>query len=334
MIERDFDVRPARLDDIDAIVELTNAAALADTGMLGTTRSDKLIELQLPNFDIETDSRLVLAPSGQAAGYVELWDSKPHVRLYTWGRVHPDYRGRGLGRYLLDWAEGRARKSLHKAPPGARVSLHTSAVRDNAAAHELFEERGFVLARHFFRLCIEMSADAPPSPPVLPEGIALRPFVLGQDDRAAHRILQEAFKDHWGVVESESFEEWMHWIENDETFAPSVCVLAVTNGPGDEEVVGVAMCRPEFEEDPSTAWIDELGVLRAWRRRGIATAMLRQVLGEFHQRGRYKVGLGVDANSLTGALDLYEKAGMRVFRQTDAYEKILRPGKDLSTQSL
>jgi hypothetical protein len=42
----------------------------------------------------------------------------------------------------------------------------------------------------------------------------------------------------------------------------------------------------------------------------------------------------VDANSLTGALDLYEKAGMRVFRQTDAYEKILRPGKDLSTQSL
>lgn len=94
------------------------------------------------------------------------------------------------------------------------------------------------------------------------------------------------------------------------------------------------MSRPEFEKDPSIAWIDELAVLRPWRRKGIGLALLHQVFGEFYRRGKHKVGLGVDGDSLTGATRLYKKAGMRVFRQTDAYEKVLRPGKDLSTQSL
>jgi ribosomal protein S18 acetylase RimI-like enzyme len=330
-IPGNFDVRPATLDDIDSIVGLINAAALADTGLKGTTKHDKLMELQLPQFNLETDSLLVLANGGQAAACVELWDSKPHVRHYIFGRVHPGYRGRGLGRYLLEWAAERARASLDKAPAGARVSLHTSAVRENEAAQELFRAQGFTLARHFFRLCIEMSADEPPPEPVLPQGITFQPLLLGQNDRAAYLTLQVAFRDHWGHVEDESFEEWMHWIENDPTFEPAVCVLAQTEA---QEVVGVTMCRPEFEEDASVAWIDELGVLREWRRKGIALALLHQVFDNFHQRGKYKVGLEVDASSLTGALGLYEKAGMRVFSQNDAYEKILRPGQDLSTQSL
>jgi ribosomal protein S18 acetylase RimI-like enzyme len=232
---------------------------------------------------------------------------------------------------LLQWAEEQARARLDKAPERARVSLHTSAERQNGAAQELFGLQGFTLARHFFQLCIEMSADAPPPAPVLPPGISLQPLVIGQNDRAAHQTLQVAFRDHWGSVEDESFEEWMHWIENDPTFDPALCVLATTEA---QEVVGVAMCRPEYEQDPSLAWIDELGVLREWRRQGIALAMLYQVFGNFHRRGRYKAGLGVDADSLTGALRLYEKAGMHVFRQRDAFEKILRPGQDLSTQFL
>ena len=46
------------------------------------------------------------------------------------------------------------------------------------------------------------------------------------------------------------------------------------------------------------------------------------------------MGLGVDAQSLTGATRLYEKAGMHVDRQYANYEKELRPGEDLGTQSL
>ena len=42
----------------------------------------------------------------------------------------------------------------------------------------------------------------------------------------------------------------------------------------------------------------------------------------------------MDAHSLTGATRLYEKAGMHMQRQSAVYEKELRPGVNLSTQSL
>jgi hypothetical protein len=42
----------------------------------------------------------------------------------------------------------------------------------------------------------------------------------------------------------------------------------------------------------------------------------------------------VDAGSLTGALRLYEKAGMSVFSQFDKYEKEIRAGKEISVQSI
>ena len=44
--------------------------------------------------------------------------------------------------------------------------------------------------------------------------------------------------------------------------------------------------------------------------------------------------LGVDASSLTGALKLYESAGMRVLREFKMFENELRPGRELAVESL
>lgn len=46
------------------------------------------------------------------------------------------------------------------------------------------------------------------------------------------------------------------------------------------------------------------------------------------------MALDVDAQSLTGATRLHEKAGMHVARQTVLYKKELRTGVDLRTESL
>jgi ribosomal protein S18 acetylase RimI-like enzyme len=77
-----------------------------------------------------------------------------------------------------------------------------------------------------------------------------------------------------------------------------------------------------------------LGVRRPWRKRGLGLALLHHSFNEFYRRGKRKVGLGVDAQNLTGALRLYEKAGMHVDQAYDTYEKELREGTEISVQSL
>jgi ribosomal protein S18 acetylase RimI-like enzyme len=87
-------------------------------------------------------------------------------------------------------------------------------------------------------------------------------------------------------------------------------------------------------EDPDMAWVNTLGVRRAWRNRGLGQALLLHSFGEFYRRGKRKAGLGVDATNLTGATRLYEKVGMRVYREFIQYEKVLRDGNELSTQEI
>ena len=89
----------------------------------------------------------------------------------------------------------------------------------------------------------------------------------------------------------------------------------------------------QLTETPEMGWIFSLGVLRPWRRQGVAAALLRHCFAELWQRGRRKVGLGVDAGSLTNALHLYEKAGMRPEpdHSYQIWEKELRSGVEMST---
>ena len=86
--------------------------------------------------------------------------------------------------------------------------------------------------------------------------------------------------------------------------------------------------------DEGIGWVSSLGVRRPCRKRGLGLALLRHAFSEFYRRGKRKVGLGVDAQNLTGALRLYENAGMHVHQTFDQYEKELRPGVEISRQTL
>lgn len=71
-----------------------------------------------------------------------------------------------------------------------------------------------------------------------------------------------------------------------------------------------------------------------WSRSVIRLPLLRHSFNEFFRRGKRKVGLGVDARTLAGALRLYENAGMHIDQAHDHYEKELREGTEISVQSL
>jgi mycothiol synthase len=63
-----------------------------------------------------------------------------------------------------------------------------------------------------------------------------------------------------------------------------------------------------------------LGVRPAWRRRGLGEALLREAFHAMYGRGFTRIGLGVDAENVSGAVRLYERAGMRQVRRSDTWE--------------
>lgn len=330
LLPKGFVYRPGRKEDVEAAVEMFNIDAKQLVGVEKFILQEVANEWSTPGFNQETDSRIVISPEGKVVGYCDVWDMKPHISIDCWGRVHPEYTGQGIGSHLLEWAQKRAEGAIPKAPPEARVFIKCSAITLNQAAEELFQEAGMQRVRYFFRMVIDL--DRHPPEPQWPEGIEIRPMVVGKDEWLMTEAVVEAFRDHWGHVEKpieEEHERWMHYIKNNDDFDPQLYFLAWDG----DQIAGAVLCWPKSHEDADMGWVDVLCVRRPWRKRGLGSALLQHSFGVFHQRGKLRVGLGVDAENLTGALRLYERAGMHADpnRTYVAYEKELRPGVDLRT---
>ena len=141
----------------------------------------------------------------------------------------------------------------------------------------------------------------------------------------------DAFRDHWGFIEvpfDQGFRQWRHAAVELRPMDPSLWFLAVDG----DQIAGIALCRARSDEDPEMGWVNTLGVGRAWRQRGLGLALLQHAFLALEQTGARRVGLGVDAQSLTGATRLYTKAGMMPTRQGVLYELELRSGEELGNQ--
>lgn len=323
--------RPARRDDVEAAVELLNACSRHTFGRDQFNANDVRTEWGTPGFSLESDTRLVFR-GDQLVAYVDFWNlTAPHVRPMFWGRVHPAHTKRGIGSSLVDWAEERAAQSLPLAPADAQVTLGQSVWEEDREAQALLIGREYTVARRFYRMKTVFNRAIPE--PAWPRGITVRTFDPDRDLEPVVRVVDDAFRDHWGYVEGpveQRLPLWRHWITTDEEFDPKLWFLAVEG----DEIVGVSLCRRADSEDPNQGWVNTLGVRKPWRRRGIALALLHHSFRELQKRGRTGAGLGVDATSLTGAHRVYARAGMSPERTTLALEKVLRPGVDLRRTSL
>lgn len=326
-----FTVRGATLADAEDAMEMFNLWMqrmvgqndLADVSIL---RED----WETPQFNPEQDIRLVFSPEGRLVGYIEVWTtSKPPVHPWIWGRVHPDFGDLGIGTALLAWAEEHACRVLPDLPSDLRFAPRTGSLRVAEGSKKLFEDCGFNRIRSSYEMRIEMN-EAPPVP-VWSAGITLKTGSHAEIP-AIYSAFRESFRDHFGHIE-EPFEEGLarftHFMKS-EGNDPSMWFLAMDG----EEIAGLSLCRPEGYSEKEMGWVNILGVRRPWRKRGLGVALLQQSFGEFYRRGQRIAGLGVDAENLTGALRLYEKAGMHVHMVFDTYEKTIREGREISVESL
>jgi mycothiol synthase len=326
-----FTVRGATPADAEIAFAMFNAWAKRVIGENDFINADVIRDdWSSPMFDPARDIRLVFAPTGELVGLTEVWtNSNPPVHPWIWGRVHPDYWRLGIGTALLTWAEEHASRVLADLPADLRFAPRTGAPRVAEKNKSLFESRGFNYIRSAYQMRIEMN-EAPPAP-VWKDGITLRTGKR-EDIKGIYEAVREAFRDHFGHVE-EPFEEGLarftHFMNSDGQ-DPSLWFLAMDGN----QIAGVSLCRFESYDDADVSWVNILGVRRPWRKYRLGLALLQHSFGEFYKRGKRKAGLGVDAQNLTGALKLYEKAGMSVHRVYDTYEKTIRPGREISVESL
>lgn len=325
--------RQGKIEDYLLFFDLVNAYGQRLNGRDDLTDPELIRnDWQNDGFNPETDVRTVYAPDSRLVGLVDCWmNQKPPV--HPWNRVcvHPDHMGKGIWEYLLTWGENRSRAALENVEPGLRVAPRTDTEHHNQGGIQAIKDLGWTHIRSYYRM--ERELDSAPEVPALPEGIHIRPFDPATETEAVYRCLIDSFRDHFGYYEQpfeHGFNEFKHNLIDEPGHDPKYWYVAVEG----DEIAGICLCRPVDAEDPESGWVNELGVRRAWRKRGIAYVLLKHAFAAFYARGQKRAALGVDAASLTGALRLYEKAGMRAARQFDQFEKELRPGREISIQQL
>lgn len=326
-----FVVRSATLDDADIVADLFKIYSLATAGVEDINAEETRNNWKSPGFNPATDTNLVFTNNRKLVAYVEaLVNSELPVHPFIWACVHPDFNGKGLGTYITTWGEERCHQVIDILPADLRLAARVVSISTNQPAHQLFEEMNWTYIRSYYTMRIDM-VSAPPMP-TWSEGIELRPYT-SENLRAVYSAHREAFRDHFGHVEEpfeSELEHFKHNLEGHPQHDPSLWFIAWAGN----EIAGYCLCRPSSPSDHEAGFILILGVRKAWRKRGLGMALLQHAFGEFHRRGQMHVELGVDANSLTGALRLYEKAGMHIYKQGDMYEKELRPGREIAVESL
>jgi mycothiol synthase len=300
---------------------LHNCVQQADGGHEFLTEQDLSEEFDDPTRDYAHGS-VAICDGPDLAGY-GLVSSRAEVpgpvhQMRYEGGVHPAYRGRGLGGRLLDWA-GSAAASLHAARgPRRPLALMTDCLTSNTGAMALFAAHGYQQVRWFHEMSRTLTAPLPA--PASPPGVTITPFT---PDRTAEALAvrNDAFRDHWGAP-SKPAEAFDHWLGS-AMFRPAFSFMADADG----EPAGIILCQEYAGVQEFTGvqdlYIAVIGTRPASRKRGIASALLARAMAEGRDQGFASASLTVDADSLTGALALYERAGFSVRHTTVRQRKQL-----------
>ena len=262
----------------------------------------------------EVDGRIV----GEANGTATIRDGYPVH--YLFGRVHPTWRRRGIGRALFRWNERRGKERAAAEPelggPSAVIGGFASEFEPGAEA--LFESEGYRPFRYAFTMIHRHVQHAQPIP--MPAGLETRPVTPDQH-RQIFDADDEAFHDHF---------EHRPATEEDfvATFAqPDLDTSLWKIGWDGDQIAGGIMTTIWNSENEALGvkrgWLESVFTRRPWRRRGLARALIGATLVELRERGMEEALLGVDAENPTGALALYEGLGFEVKVRTRRYRKPL-----------
>ena len=291
IIDTGLRVRPTTEEDFSRVARFIHFYDTTVGEFSDFTEEDLREFSRMKRFEFTTGSWLV-ENGHEIVAFGMAWPHGPGL-VCSFGIVHPDHTGHGLGTVCCDRAERRAGELL--TPAGG--VLRSFVDLNDRAGRALLGMRGYAVVRRQYTMVRGLPANEPVA---VPDGVSIR-AARRDEGRLLHTLVEETFAKHWAHV-PRTYEEFnattLHRGDTD----PGLWFIAEADG----EPVGILIATL----DGSQGWVADLGVRDGWRRRGIGAALLMRAFAEFTERGATEVGLGVDASNATGAVRLYESVGM------------------------
>jgi mycothiol synthase len=300
------------------------AANRAHRARIGVIESIDLAEMRhyyehLPHTDLTRDVRIVEL-AGRIVGYARsAWvDRTDGTRTYeSTILVEPAMWGRGIGAELLQWCEARARELHAGAPPagGGPATWHqTWVTQGDPEIAPAVEAAGYRIVRRGAEMVRDTLDDLLPDVP-LPEGFELRP-VSPDALRSFWEHTVRVFADTFGEP-SHGEDDFAGW-RDDPSRDPTLDVVA---WHGDEVAAYVLNQLDTGPDGSRRGELHEVGTVSAYRRRGLARALVARSLHVLRDRGARSAYLGVDLQNPNQALTLYESCGFRVASSSLTYRR-------------
>ena len=283
----------------------------------GATVDEMLEREESPDFDFE--GRFVAESDGKPVGVlhaqVEKGDGKRgFIRDFC---VLPAFRGSGVEEALLETAVNEFEKQGVK-----RMRVWTGVDRTDRI--QFLEKRGF----RFSHRTIDMRMSLTSMPHNMGENmkVAIRQLKNGveEDVEALNRLDNECFKDDPLHV-SRTVEETRRALLDDPVLKWREFFFAVLDGR-DVGYIGVGIDeRYNVEHGVKTGYINGIGVVAAYRRRGIGTRLLLHGSKRLKEKGMASVSLDTEDTNPTRAITLYEKVGFKVLQEYVTYTRDVAP---------
>jgi mycothiol synthase len=289
-----------------------------------TVESMANLYAHLHNCDLSQDL-LIAEVDGLAVGYTRVWwEVEADGNWLGWhvGFLHPDWRGKGIGTAMLQFADQRLRsiasllQGSEHLPDGRPRYFTTTAQSTEKYQIALLETHGYSPVR-WEHIMVRPDLENIPEAR-LPPGLEVRP-VLMEHMPAIYQANVEAFRDHWGFVPPGE-EDYLEWIGHPE-FDPSHYQVAWDG----DQVAGMVLASISKSENEEyhrlRGWTEGICVRRPWRRIGLARALLVRSLHDLKASGMQEAALTVDTQNLSSAFRLYESVGFQPVGGFAVYRK-------------
>jgi len=313
--------RSLRDSDYDALARLLNVASIVD-GRAQHQVGEEIRE-DFESHPVDLANHTLAAWDGdQLVGAVYAYylpSEVREVRCYLFGAVHPERRGNGIGRRLLEWGLERGTELLKTSEHDLPKYLRVDASRMNTSAIRLLERFGLEPIRYFADLRADLNEPTPATRAT--SGFRIVPWDLARNEEA-RAVKNAAFMDHWGSTPTAP--EWWETQTSGFGSRPDWSYFAVND---DDRIIGHLITH-RFENDDELlgakyAWIDNIGTLAEWRGRGVASQLIATAVSKYREEGMQFAALDVDSANPTGAYHLYESLGFRLWREFVHYQRVI-----------